>query len=346
MSPVSSKSARLDYLDLLRVLALGYVICFHYLFSGIAKGNIDSVSLSSLTPFAKYGYLGVELFFMISGFVILYSTNRTAGEFIRRRFLRLFPMFWMALTLTYVISLMPWWERPSPTFTKFLWNLTMIPTAFGQERIDAAHWYLVRELQFYLFVAFVMWIGKAKLLPKIFPVWAIILCLWNLFNFSDFNIWYFSGYFSLITGGAIIYSIREWGWTPLRVIGLIAAYVGSIDTRISIIPVLESRRDTDYSATVITVVVTAIFLIMLLTLTNKISNFRLTGIGVAGAITYPLYLIHGRLGGTLIQQFANDQNKWFVYPLIVLFFIAFAFWLLKLEKRVLNWKPFKAIANR
>jgi len=343
---VTNKHARLDYLDLLRVIALGYVICFHYLFSGIAKGNIDSVTHSSLAPFAKYGYLGVELFFMISGFVILYSTNRSAGEFVRRRFLRLFPMFWMAMILIYVVSILPLWERTSPTFGRFLWNLTMIPTAFGVERIDATHWYLVRELQFYLFVAVVLALGRGRLLPKIYPIWAIVLCIWNLSNFSDFNIWYFSGYFSLISGGAIIYSIKEWGWNPLRIIGLIAAYVGAIDTRISIIPALESRRNTEYSPWVISIIVTSIFLIMLLTLTKAIDNFKISWIGMAGALTYPLYLIHGRIGGTMIQHFANDRNKWFVYIAILVLLIGVAYGMLKLEKKVVNWKFFKVIAGQ
>ena len=342
---MSENRSRLDYIDLLRVFALGYVITFHYLFSGISKGKIDSVTLSPLAPMAKYGYLGVELFFMISGFVILYSTNRTAGDFIKRRFLRLFPMYWMALILIYLVLLLPFWERTTPPFSRFLWNLTMVPTAFGQERIDETHWFLVRELQFYVFVAVVLAIGAGKLLPKIFPIWAIILCVWNLLNLPDFNIWYFSGYFSLITGGAIIYSIREWGWNYLRFFGLLAAYVGAIDTRISIIPVIETRRNTDYSATVIAVMVTAIFFILLLTLNKNIEKFKVSWIGFAGAITYPLYLIHGRLGGTFIQQFANNQNKWFVYAAVLFSFIFVAKFMLRLEKRVLNLKPFRTIAG-
>ena len=342
---MSEKRSRLDYIDLLRVLALGFVIAFHYLFSGISKGKVDSVSLSSFAPIAKYGYLGVELFFMISGFVILYSTNRTAGEFIRRRFLRLFPMFWMALILIYLVHLLPFWDRPTPKFSNFLWNLTMIPTAFGQDRMDATHWFLVRELQFYVFIAVVLALGAGRFLPKIFPIWALVICLWNLFNLPYFNIWYFSGYFSLITGGAIIYCIREWGWNPLRVIGLVAAYIGAVDTRISIIPILESRRSTDYSSVTIGAIVTVIFLIMLLTLNKNIEKFKVSWIGVAGAITYPLYLIHGRLGGTFIQQFANDQNKWFVYSAVLISFIFVAKFMLRLEKHVLNWKPFRAIAG-
>jgi hypothetical protein len=254
-------------------------------------------------------------------------------------------MFWMAIILIFLTTLLPVWERPAPPFSKFLWNLTMIPTAFGQTRLDAAHWFLVRELQFYLVIAFVLAIGKGKLLPKIFPVWAFVICIWNLLNLPDFNIWYFSGYFSLITGGAIIYSIREWGWNPLRAIGLVSAYVGAIDTRNSIIPVIEDRRNTDYSGAVISIVVTAIFLLMLLTLVKNVSQIRIGWIGFAGVMTYPLYLIHCRIGLTIVQRFGNDDNKWFVYSIALLGLIAVAYGLLKLENRVLKWRVFARLAK-
>ena len=251
----------------------------------------------------------------------------------------------MAIILIYLVTLLPWWKYPAPPLSKALWNLTMIPTAFGQERLDAAHWFLVRELQFYLIVAFVLFIGKGKLLPKIFPVWAFILCIWNLLNLPDFNIWYFSGYFSLITGGAIIYSIREWGWNPLRVIGLVSAYIGAIDTRISIIPVIENRRNTEYSASVIFIAVTVIFLLMMLTLVKGIERIKISWIGIAGAITYPLFLIHGRIGAMIIQHLANDENKWLVYGITLLGLIGVAYGLLKLEKKVLKWRIFTRLAR-
>jgi len=164
-------------------------------------------------------------------------------------------------------------------------------------------------------------------------------------NLPDFNIWYFSGYFSLITGGAIIYSIREWGWNPLRVIGLLSAYIGAIDTRISIIPALENRRNTEYSASVILIVVTVIFLLMMMTLVKGIERIKISWIGIAGAITYPLFLIHGRIGAMIIQHLANDQNKWLVYGITLLGLIGVAYGLLKLEKRFLKWRIFTRLAR-
>ena len=336
---------RIDYIDLLRVLALGSVISFHYLFNGISKGTVDSISPSPLFGVAKYGYLGVELFFLISGFVILYSTNRSPIEFIKRRFLRLYPMFWIAIIFIFLVTNLPFWEKSGPNLNKTLLNLTMIPTAFGGEWVDQAHWFLLRELQFYLFIVIMMFLGLGKKLPAIFPVWAIVICVWNLLDLPRFEIWYFSGYFALLSGGAIIYCIRERGWTFLRASGLLAAYICSVDTRVSKAAWLSAHRNTQYSALIIGIIVTVLFLLLLLTLNNRVTGLQVKWAGLVGAITYPLFLIHGRIGLLVIQNLGTDSNKYFIYPAVLIVLIYCAYLALKIEKKVLNLRPFKALAR-
>jgi peptidoglycan/LPS O-acetylase OafA/YrhL len=295
---------------------------------------------------AKYGYLGVELFFLISGFVILYSTNRTPGEFVRKRFLRLYPMYWMSILFIFAVTSLPWWENRGPSIGKTLLNLTMIPTAFGGTWVDGAHWFLLRELQFYLFIAIVMSFGFGRRLPQIFPVWAVILCIWNLLNLPRFEIWYLSGYFALLSGGAIIYCIRQWGWNWMRAVGLLAAYICAMDTRMTKASWLGAHRNSEYSAIVIGAIVTAIFALLLLTLNKKITSVEVKWAAIAGAITYPLFLIHGRIGLLVIQNLGNDSNKYLVHVLTLVVLIGVAYLLLKLEKKVLNLKPFRVIAGR
>ena len=336
---------RVDYIDLLRVLALGSVISFHYLFNGISKGTVTSVTLSPVAGIAKYGYLGVELFFLISGYVILYSTNRTPLEFIKKRFLRLYPMYWIAIIFIFVVTNLPWWENRGPDIGKGLLNLTMMPTVFGGEWVDQAHWFLLRELQFYLFVIVVMSLGLGKRLPQIFPIWAIILCIWNLAELPQFKIWYFSGYFALLSGGAIIYCIGQWGWNLLRTIGLIAAYICAVDTRMSKSISLGTLRNTEYSQLTVAIIVTLLFILLLLTLSSRVTSIQVKWAGIAGAITYPLFLIHGRLGLLTIQNLGTESNKYYLYPLVLIILIYCAYLALKIEKRVLNLRPFRALSR-
>lgn len=331
------KTERLDYIDILRVIALGSVISFHYLFSGISKGKITSIAPSPFFDYAKYGYLGVELFFLISGFVILYSTQgRSASNFAKRRFFRLYPMYWIALILIYAATSLPFWKRPGAGFGDFALALTMFPTAFGGDWLDGAHWFLKRELQFYLIIIFFMLIGLGRKLPAIFPLWAIIMCVWNLFNLPHFEIWYLNGYFALINAGAIIFTIREWGWTPVRALGLLAAYICSIETRIEHAKFLGPWRNTEYSPIVVSVIVSIFFVLMLLLVTEIPHNVSWQWATQAGAITYPLFLIHGRLGATIIQQWGTESNKYFLYIGTLLLMILIAHNLLKAERRVLN----------
>ena len=334
---MSTKSARIDYIDALRVLALGSVICFHYFFSGISRGSLTSVEKSPIFGIAQYGYLGVELFFMISGFVILYSTqNRSALDFAKRRFWRLYPMYWMAIIFIFLVGNLWFWEMNGPGVQQLFVGFTMFPTAFDVRWVDPAHWFLARELQLYVFVTFFLIIGLGRKLPQLFTYWAVVVMLWNLFNSSDGNFWYFNGFFSFMCGGAIIYSIREWGWSPTRIVGLISAYVAGMDTRMSSVEWLDANRKSPHSALVIGIIVTAIYLIMLLLLNRRITNWSASWTAKAGAVTFPLFLIHDLLGKMSIQQWGTPQNQYFVYLLTFSVILYLAFQFLKAEKWLLH----------
>ncbi|WP_164654758.1 acyltransferase family protein, partial [Pseudomonas viridiflava] len=93
---------RLELLDYGRFIAAIMAVLYHYTFNGIANGKLSSLShIPELIEFTKYGYLGVELFFMISGYVIFYSArNRSAAQFAASRAIRLYPSYWFAVLFT------------------------------------------------------------------------------------------------------------------------------------------------------------------------------------------------------------------------------------------------------
>lgn len=71
------------------------VMIFHYGFRGNAVG-MSQFSYEPMAEAAKYGYLGVELFFMISGFVILMTASAgSLRRFCVSRAVRLYPSFWI-----------------------------------------------------------------------------------------------------------------------------------------------------------------------------------------------------------------------------------------------------------
>lgn len=76
---------RVPALDLLRLIAVLGVVLFHYGFRGPTTFETTYVAFPALAPCARYGFLGVPIFFIISGSVIAYSAEgRTAMPHRRR----------------------------------------------------------------------------------------------------------------------------------------------------------------------------------------------------------------------------------------------------------------------
>ena len=92
---------RIPELDSLRGIAALCVMYYHYTHFFRFKLNY---SFNEAFDF-KYGHHGVELFFIISGFVIFMSLERVSSvkEFIYKRFIRLFPTYWACLSLTLLV---------------------------------------------------------------------------------------------------------------------------------------------------------------------------------------------------------------------------------------------------
>ena len=311
------------------------VISFHYFSNGISNGTVTSIELTPFSDIAKYGYLGVQLFFGVSGYLILMSTtNRSAWQFAKGRIKRIYPLYWVAIILITAITFLPTLSKTHPGFWQFLASSTMFPTAFNQGWVDGAHWFMLVEIQLYVFIFAVLKVGAGKYLPTIFPIWSIVIFIWYLFELNRFSIWYLYGPFSFICGGAIIYSIKQWGWTPLRASGLITAVGGGLYSRVGSLDKLSEIRNTQYSDKVVTVIVLFIFGLLLLTLLPKVSNIHIPGAVFFGAITYPLFLIHGRLGYMALERFANEQNKYFVYLILVILAIIIAYLMLQLDRRI------------
>jgi peptidoglycan/LPS O-acetylase OafA/YrhL len=152
---------RLLFLDGLRGVAILLVVAFHAYARWPELMPYGSQYAS--IPFARYGHLGVQLFFLISGFVIFKSLARSPGlgAFLAKRWLRLFPaMLVCSLILLLSTRLVRWWPRTVPALEDILPGLLLIdPVALNAilgtslNSLDDAFWTLYVEVQFYLFVA-------------------------------------------------------------------------------------------------------------------------------------------------------------------------------------------------
>jgi peptidoglycan/LPS O-acetylase OafA/YrhL len=153
---------RIIGLDALRGIAAGAVLLHHH-------AQYYDVLYGGRTPLAidlGPGHYGVELFFIISGFVILMTIERrrTVRDFAVSRFTRLMPAFLAALVLASALLILLPMPFPfgHPTFWQFVANLTMAPMLFGQTVIDLPYWTLTYEMVFYIYMALCLRFGLLR----------------------------------------------------------------------------------------------------------------------------------------------------------------------------------------
>lgn len=139
---------RIQELDALRGLAALAVVGFHFTtrFDEL-YGHPDGAPF-----YVPWGHYGVDLFFMISGFVILMTLDRTRGvlSFVWGRFSRLYPAYWAALMVTFLVVSLCGLPGQEVTLVDALLNLTMVQALLGAEHIDGAYWSLQAEIIFYV----------------------------------------------------------------------------------------------------------------------------------------------------------------------------------------------------
>ncbi|HEY8505877.1 MAG TPA: acyltransferase family protein, partial [Gemmataceae bacterium] len=97
-----TRRERLSELDLLRFVAALAVVLYHFTGFGGAGAWPDPAReiFPGVAAVTRFGYLGVDLFYVISGFVILMSAwGRSPGEFGISRLVRLMPAYWISVLL-------------------------------------------------------------------------------------------------------------------------------------------------------------------------------------------------------------------------------------------------------
>lgn len=330
--------ARFYELDFLRFLAAFSVLLFHYSFRGHAEGNYSPLSFPSVAVIFKYGYLGVNLFFIISGFVILITAQKKdAFEFTVSRICRLYPALWAGATITVVAALIFQNERFVIGIKDYLLNLSMISGYFKVRQVDGVYWTLLIEIKFYFLVFLLLLVKKIDHLEAALWGWlavSVVGLYWQLpFHLDFFLIPIWSCYF---IAGATFYLISQRGVRPHRVLMLIFSFLLCVKEAAASANRLGTFYHTQFSIPVITCVLLSFFILFFLISTNKIefsSNKRLIALG---ALTYPLYLIHQNVGYMFFERFYGDVNDWLLLFMVATLMLLLAFLVYRFVERPLS----------
>jgi peptidoglycan/LPS O-acetylase OafA/YrhL len=172
-----SSLPRFVFIDALRGIAAFAVLFHHLMHNSIMGVPLQRIVPAFITEINRYSALGVQIFFVLSGFVIAHSlrdnplTGRSIGNFILRRQLRLDPTYWLiivlALCLHRVELAMPGLVTdPMPSFQEILLNFFYLQNIFGVDQIVMVAWTLCIEVQFY--IAFIMSLAAGKFIERTF----------------------------------------------------------------------------------------------------------------------------------------------------------------------------------
>lgn len=362
---------RVKELDGIRGLAILMVILYHV--GPYTVNFTGNPILVSVLNSMQIGWLGVDLFFVLSGFLITDILLRTREKptyfknFYIRRILRIFPIYYLVITL--LLFFLPWLEKTRGLQEQSSWMFFI----FYQQNwlyilkrpvsgYLAVMWSLAIEEQFYLvWPAIVRWLDKRKLVIAASAAFVFALCLRLIVSRLPLDLTYAEkiNYYStparldgLMIGAliAIAYQSQIWKIWLARlawpVFGLSILAMTFILTGKSAEPFSKNSLITTWSFSALALLGGA--LIVLLTSLSE-NNwlriiFRNRILAFFGKYSYAMYLIHAPIIFFLNQQFLNANLKGAVASLTLIatailgiILVSLISWNL-LEKRVLSLK--------
>lgn len=330
---------RLHIIDLLRFIAAFGVMVYHFTYRAPMIDHMGGVPFPEMDWWTRYLHLGVRLFFMISGFVICYSADgKKAVQFAWSRFVRLYPAYWLCATLTFLVCHTYW----QPYFTlgvkDWLINLTMLQEYLKVEHVDPPYWTLTEELRFYGIMFVLLLIGQSHRR-------LLFVAFWMLLSGVDYFVKIPLARYEMtlehapfFAAGMVFYDMFKHGirlaqWPLLGVtfgIGL-ARFLrwSDIDGR---------EMHAVCSPGVITLILACMYVFFTLVALRRLSLPKSRWLVAAGGMTYPLYLIHDRIGLTLMHRLSGMLDRWTLLFVVMasMCVVAYAIWWFY-ERAVMRW---------
>jgi len=311
---VTLEKTRFAILDPLRFVAAVLVLLYHY--SVYFSGGFIS--------FAKFGYLGVVFFFMLSGFVISSSaTNATPLKFAFARAKRLYPAFVACLAITLSVAYIcngQYW----PWKNIFL-NGLIINDYFGVANIDGVYWTLQAELKFYACVFVLIACGQFNQHKFWLPIWLAAAGVHFFTKQPFFMGWFINPAYSFffIGGVCALLMSKDRGNRAIKLYFLVSVIFGVTTAG-------EQVKQFVHVGSLFDIWIARIIVLVFYFFFYALSQGRCSFQRVPkwwlylGAISYPLYLLHNLCGKTLIDYFQDDVSLSILVPVISLVVILIA----------------------
>ena len=219
---MEKKKARLAALDTLRGVAALSVVLLH--FTTDFHRDFRPTLTSSISW--DYGAYGVHLFFLISGFVIFMTAEKSMRpyDFVVSRFTRLFPPYWMAIFLTTTLLIavpIAGGATPAHLLRRALVDCSMFQSWVRVASVDSVYWTLGVELSFYLVILLLMWRRALNMAIPVMTGLVVLALFDHLLIRRPLSVPYdwlrtplFLDHAYLFTAGMVLYRIRQRGFKP------------------------------------------------------------------------------------------------------------------------------------
>lgn len=295
---------RLLELDALRGLAALGVVGFHYFARYDALYGHENLAVA----WSRIGSLGVDLFFMVSGFVIFWTLNKVEKplDFVVSRFSRLYPVYWCALAITFFAV---WFfGLPGREITAFqaLGNVLMFQEYLNIPHLDGAYWTLTVELTFYFWM-FVLYLrGDLGRVELIFACVILVSLLHSLGVLPVPKALYqifILKYIPFFTAGICFYRLNSGTGNPRITMGVLL---------LSLLSTIGIHSLKDF------LVFCAFYAVFYLALSGRLRFLSARPFLFLGGISYSWYLLHQNIGYIII----NKGYEWSLHPLASIFLAA------------------------
>ncbi|MEV7419951.1 acyltransferase [Streptomyces sp. NPDC089919] len=298
---VPAPAPRLAAIDALRLLAAVAVAAYHYVGTPTPRFWGEQYDLPQAAPLlhavSGYGWLGVEAFFLISGFVICMSCwGRTPAQFAVSRIARLFPLYWAVVLLVVVmgtVTVLIGQRSGAPTDLRTtIGNLTMIPGPLGVDLTAGVAWTLWVEARFYLLMGALLLFGLTYLRVVAFGfLWLVLASVGRELHSDVLDEVLLSQYAGLFVAGMACYLMYRFGQNLL--LWLLTGFAWCYT-----LTVLDDRVATHPTSNWVlsAAVLTAFLALLALASLSRLRHLQWRSLVYAGALTYPFYLVHQSLG--------------------------------------------------
>jgi len=308
--PAQHDLHRIQYLDGLRGIAIFLVLLFH----AYARwpGSVPFGDRFSDFPLFANGWLGVHLFFLISGYVIYMTLDKPQSptNFFSRRWLRLFPAMLICSVIIYSTAAF-FFERPagSPTLRDLVPGLTFIEPIWWrkligppQGQLEGAFWSLYVEVKFYLLAGFFYFVfGEKKM------IWMLCILFLSSVALPFLGTFFPNVDWSLPRQILFILSAKHFGWFAAGT--LFYLYIREQHTYLLILAVaigLTSALSLEGGVHAACAGIAVILLFTASILSKRLQSFlKNPYLLLLGFASYPLYLLHENMMVSLIVKIGS-----------------------------------------